>query len=378
MTPPRLAIVGASGFVGSTLCERLNFTREFEYVPFVHSFGNTSRLARYPVELKPLDVMSPARVEDALAGFDVIVDLTRGLPDLMATMSRNIIRAATKHRVRKVVHLSSIAIYGKLPGPESATEAAVPVPDDDYGAAKFRQDELMLAMHRAGIPAVLICPANIYGPFAPFIIRAVQYLRSGQILLVDGGKTPTNNVHVENVVEAILAAIRSDGGNGERFFVNDPEPTTWAEFYRDLAAIIGHQDPIDTVAADQVRRALDASVPRKPRFRDNFGALVSGEFRKGLGHVPAFAKLNYFLYNQLSQQSPEFQARVRSLIARPTSVPKDPPDGPDIGNRYLTEQLRYVYHSPAKLRSMLGWSPFYSYRQGMDSVAAWLRFFNLA
>ena len=51
MQRPRLAILGASGFVGSTLCERLFRSRELEFRPLVHSFANTSRLARFPLEL---------------------------------------------------------------------------------------------------------------------------------------------------------------------------------------------------------------------------------------------------------------------------------------------------------------------------------------
>ena len=61
MPRQRIAILGASGFVGSTLCERLYFSQEFEFTPFVHTFGNTSRLTRFPIELAPLDVMSPVR-----------------------------------------------------------------------------------------------------------------------------------------------------------------------------------------------------------------------------------------------------------------------------------------------------------------------------
>ena len=35
MPRQRIAILGASGFVGSTLCEHLYFSQEFEFTPFV-------------------------------------------------------------------------------------------------------------------------------------------------------------------------------------------------------------------------------------------------------------------------------------------------------------------------------------------------------
>src|SRR5947208_10326849 len=126
MIRPRMAILGASGFVGSTLCERLFYSQEFDFVPYVHTFGNTSRLARFPLKLVPLDVMSPRSLAASLQGFDIVVDLTRGLPLQMVAMTKNLVKALAKVRVKKVVHLSSIAIYGKLPGPATVSETAPP------------------------------------------------------------------------------------------------------------------------------------------------------------------------------------------------------------------------------------------------------------
>jgi hypothetical protein len=159
--------------------------------------------------------------------------------------------------------------------------------------------------------------------------------------------------------------------------VNDPQPTTWAEFFSDLKRIVGVATALQSIDSAAVRQALDRPAPPKPKFRDNFTALISGEFRKGLSNVPMFASFNHFLYDRFSQRSPEFQARVRALIARPTTIAKEPPAGPNPGDRQLTEQLRFVYHSPKKLETVLGWKPYFTYREAMENVAAWLRFSNL-
>jgi nucleoside-diphosphate-sugar epimerase len=371
-----MAVLGASGFVGSTLCERLFHSQEFDFVPFVHSFGNTSRLARFPIKLVPLDVMSPRSLTTALQGFEIVVDLTRGLPLQMVAMAKNLVKAARRAGIQKVIHLSSIAIYGKVPGPETASEASRPRPDDDYGEAKLRQDELLLKMSRRGIPVVLLCPANIYGPYAPFILRAVQYLRGRELVLVDDGQTPTNNVHVENVVEAILAGARSERGLGERYFVNDPEPTTWKEFYADMRRILGTEEALPSVPHSAVESVIQRPKP-KARFTDNFRALLSGEFRKGLSAMPIFRSLNEWAYNRFSQCSLEFQAKVRSWLHRPTVVAKES-EPPDLGNRYVTEQLRSVFHSPKKISTLLGYQHRLTYQQGMETIEQWLRFANIA
>src|SRR5947208_3017416 len=103
MIRPRMAILGASGFVGSTLCERLFYSKEFDFVPYVHTFGNTSRLARFPLKMVPLDIMSPRLLTAALQGFEIVVDLTRSLPMQMVAMAKNLAKAATRARVKKIV-----------------------------------------------------------------------------------------------------------------------------------------------------------------------------------------------------------------------------------------------------------------------------------
>src|SRR5206468_2798979 len=112
-----------------------------------------------------------------LEGCDVVVNLARGNPIQMAAAMKNILNAALKAGVKRLVHLSSISIYGSNPQPQCQQETAPPTPDEDYGRAKLAQDELVLRAHRRGLPAILLCPANIYGPYSAFILGAVRSLR---------------------------------------------------------------------------------------------------------------------------------------------------------------------------------------------------------
>jgi len=375
MQPRRLAILGASGFVGSTLCERLFRSKEFDFRPLVHSFANTARLARFPLELVPVDVMSYTQLKAGLEGCDVVVNLARGNPMQMSAAMKNILKAAQQAGVKKIVHLSSISIYGDNPRPESREETAPPIPDEVYGQSKLAQDELVLRMHRRGLPGILLCPANIFGPYSAFILGAVHNLRGGQVALVDGGQTPTNHVHVENVVEAILAAVRSDRGSGERYFVNEAETVSWKQFYKDMLEILGLDGSLPEVSGSEVLAVLNRPKPRH-RFRDNFGILLSGEFRKALCMFPLVNRVNGLIYRKFSRSSLEFQRKVRSRLERPTVIKQDG-TGPRLDGKYIKEQLKSVYHSPRKIMDNLGFRHVYNYRTGMETVRKWLEFANL-
>ena len=70
----RIAIVGASGFVGASLAERLLSQGGDEVVPFIHSSGNAWRLARLDIELKTLNLLDRDQVHAALRGVTHVVN----------------------------------------------------------------------------------------------------------------------------------------------------------------------------------------------------------------------------------------------------------------------------------------------------------------
>jgi len=92
----RIAVVGASGFVGSALVERLLVQGADEVVPFIHSSGNAMRLARRGIELRMLDLLDSTQVEAALSGITHVVNCSRGDEDVMLTGLRNLLAASRK------------------------------------------------------------------------------------------------------------------------------------------------------------------------------------------------------------------------------------------------------------------------------------------
>jgi nucleoside-diphosphate-sugar epimerase len=153
----RIGIIGASGFVGSTLCERLYFSGHRNFIPFVRSTGNAWRVARLPVLLRTLDLQDPRQVRDAVSACDVIVNCALPDNDLKARGLQNLANACRKAKLQRFVHLSSIAIYGRDPGPDSVTEAGEPDPaGNPYGILKLRQDRVVLDLQRSGVPSYLL------------------------------------------------------------------------------------------------------------------------------------------------------------------------------------------------------------------------------
>ncbi len=381
MSKPRIAIVGASGFVGAALIERLYFDEawrdRFDFVAFIRGFGNAARLARLPVKIEPLDLLDLPRVRSVLGGFDAVVNCTRGDSALMLKGLGNLAGAMEHNRVHKFVHLSSVAIYGDDPSADSAREDAPPSPHrSPYGDIKLAQDEMVFNLHRRGVPSIILCPSNIGGPYSALIVDAIARLAAGEIVLVDEGRYPTNIVHVDNLVEAILVALQSDTGWGERYFVNEAEPVTWKQFFQDLAVMLGMEGELPNVSREDVLRQMDKGRPARAGLKSQAGALLSTEFREGISVVPAFKSLNDGARSILTSMSPRWQERIRRRIARPIII-HPVRETRSLEHKLTTVQIRRVYHSPARIVSQLGYKHMLDRSRGMDTTRRWLEFANL-
>ena len=136
----RIAVVGASGFVGATLVEHLlTQAQQDEVLPFIHSSGNAWRLARLGIKLYPLNLLAQDQVEAAVAGCTHVVNCSRGDPEVMIKGLASLLAASRKHNIQRFIHLSSVLVYGDPPPPGSVHENAVTCPTKGtYGELKLQ------------------------------------------------------------------------------------------------------------------------------------------------------------------------------------------------------------------------------------------------
>jgi UDP-glucose 4-epimerase len=230
----KVLVTGGAGFIGSNLVGEL--VRQGNEVTVIDSLvsGYRSNLGPYPsVRFIEKDVRDGEAVEKAVKGNEIVFHLAasvgnkRSIDDphtdasvnVMGTL--NILEAARKHGVRKVVVSSSAGIFGELKTLPIREDHPVE-PDSPYGCTKLCEEKLALAYSKL-YPLEVVCLRyfNVYGPNQRYDaygnaipIFVFRMLKGEPVYIYGDGEQTRDFVHVADVVRANIYAAAAQGVSG--------------------------------------------------------------------------------------------------------------------------------------------------------------------
>jgi nucleoside-diphosphate-sugar epimerase len=245
-------VTGASGFLGGTLVEALHFAGQYRVHAGIARWVSTPRIARLAVPLVQCDVLRPQELAEALSRMDYVIHCAVS-DDLRVIVdgTANVLRAAKQVGAKRVVHISSSAVYGEATG---TVDEDTPPPDGTlsaYGEAK-RAAEALCRDAATGLDIVVLRPTIIYGPFSArwTMLNAVRLKARLWKRLGPLGQGKCNLVHVNDVVRYAVAALTHDNVVGGVFNVNGPDVVTWDEYFERFNRHLG----LPAMAAQPVGR----------------------------------------------------------------------------------------------------------------------------
>ncbi|MBA3971943.1 MAG: NAD(P)-dependent oxidoreductase [Bacteroidetes bacterium] len=250
----KIAITGASGFIGRHLLEDIdpdaydlviitrNAEKKIEGLPF----GSTIRQA----DLSDFDSLSTA-----LIGVNIIINIAAEvrnaskLEETNITGTRNLIRAAIENNVSRIIHLSSVGVVGAQYNktPLRIDELSECFPKNEYERTKLESERLFREAHgRRGLSVVIVRPTNVFGEHHPFnaLLNLISHVNNGKILLSTVSAV-VNYVYVKDLCAILLHLIKDDKTG--IFNVGSPVPL---------------KDFIDIIAAELGKKANKKLIPQ--------------------------------------------------------------------------------------------------------------------
>ena len=259
----RIAIVGAGGFVGTTLIESLVLGGHTGVRAVVRSYRNMAGFCRWgnAVEVRLADATREAALADAIAGASAVVNVTTGPPAGIVQSTRAIYDACRRAGVPRFVHLSSAVVYGDVEQPIDDDAPPLDKHWMPYARAKAESERWLRAQTASDLEVVVLRPGIVWGVRSPHTLGFARAMARKSSFLVDGGSGVFNGVYIANLVAMIRAACEHAPGIAGFYNAGDAERVTWREFYEALGGPLGC-DPgkLPVVSGDKFPWSLGAAI----------------------------------------------------------------------------------------------------------------------
>ena len=347
MAERTILVTGAGGFIGARVVEILHAAGLGQVKAGVRRWSSGARVGRLPVDLVQCDIRDAAQVRQALRGVTHVVHCAVSGTDRETIVegTRSLLQGALHAGVRRIVHLSTVDVYGTPQG--EVTEAhAFGSTGRMYGEAKIAAEEAVQELAAHGLPVCILRPTLVHGPFgATFTIAYAQRVQARPWLVPEPAAQGTCNlVYVDDLVGAIIAALDADLGPGETFNINGPERPTWHQYFRALNGALG-LEPLAEVSPGKSRLVSTVMEP----------------VRAGAKLVLRTLKPQIMAVYQRSELARRLMKNAEARV-RNTPSPYE-----------LAAFGRRVSYSSDKAYRLLGYQPRFPMAEALPLTAAWLR-----
>ncbi|HEY6414347.1 MAG TPA: SDR family oxidoreductase [Edaphobacter sp.] len=262
-------VTGISGFIGSSIARALlaegATVRGLDNL----STGNLANIEeiRSQIDFRQADVLDEHAVASACQGVDyvfheaAIPSVPKSVADPIGTNgpnltgTLNVLEAARKAGVKRVLYAASSAAYGEDPALPK-TEAMLPAPLSPYAVQKLAGEHYLASYARVfGLETVSLRYFNVFGPrqdpssqYSGVLARFISLMLAGETPTIFGdGTTSRDFVYIDNVVSANLLAAKAPAANvsGKVFNVATGHRTTLLEAYEEVKRITGYTGSIN-------------------------------------------------------------------------------------------------------------------------------------
>jgi 2-alkyl-3-oxoalkanoate reductase len=237
-------VTGASGFIGSAIATALR-ERGDRVRGLVRDERRGQGLRARGVELIQGNMTDADSLRRAVQGVECIYHTAAVVgdwPDQAETWRVNVegtrllLEAAEAAGVRRVVHISSLAVYGNRH--HRGTDETAPYRyGDTYTDAKIDSERVVLEhAGRSGMEAVCLRPGFVYGPGDRMLLpKLMAALVDGKFAFIGDGSKEMNCIFIDDLARAAVLAGSAAGLNREAFNLTDDTRTTLREFVTCIA-----------------------------------------------------------------------------------------------------------------------------------------------
>jgi nucleoside-diphosphate-sugar epimerase len=264
-------LIGSTGFIGDHLVEYLFRQNEISKGIF-RKGAHLKTMDMNGVQCVEADILDHHSLREAEEGVDAIYSLASPMPDTDGDFARintqgitNILQVAREEKVKAIIHLSTLDVYGFASSELSAETD--PRPSNDYQSAKFQADKTLLEFSKtnASPKITIIRAARAVGSGdSSLTVPLLRMIESGTAILP--APRMMSFSHPRDIAEAMYLAANNPRVSSTAFLMKsfDARPD---DLLSSMASALGKQirikreglvakSPLPAYAREQLRSAL--------------------------------------------------------------------------------------------------------------------------
>ncbi|MEM7044680.1 MAG: NAD-dependent epimerase/dehydratase family protein [Pseudomonadota bacterium] len=252
-------VTGGTGFIGSRLA--LDCATRGEAVRILAKINNANEqsghdeLEKAGVEIMDGDVCSADDAAKAMKGVKTLYHLAAAQHEanvgddyfrrINVEGTQSILEAAVKAKVKRVVHGSTIGVYGMAD--EGPVHDRTPLfPDNIYGQTKLEGEHLARS-YSDRLKLAIVRISETFGPGDYRLLKLFKGIKSKKFFMVGKGQNLHHPVYIDDLIEALRAAATEKSAIGETVVVAGPRAVTTREMVDGISEALNTAGPKITV-----------------------------------------------------------------------------------------------------------------------------------
>lgn len=297
---PRILVIGAGGFLGENIVDRLSSSDEHHQIV---GLGRSKQPTSFAGKWIQADVTDLPLLESIFEEGDIVINCSgivsyhprddQKMLKINEDGTANIVVACQNKNVSHLVHMSSIAVLGqRVPG-ETMSEKSIWVKSPDntqYAISKFKSEQQVWRGIHDGLKATILNPAFILGKFNSIKSTAgiIPLIHKNNIFHPRGAN---GFVDIDDVSSAVLKVLNGDFA-GERFILCGSNQT-YENLYRQVCLSL--QIPFKS---KPLPKFIEPYLP----FLDGIRAMVTGNKRQIFSDTVKASRLTRVFDNRKSKE----------------------------------------------------------------------------
>jgi dihydroflavonol-4-reductase len=248
----QVLVTGATGFTGGHLARALAADGH-RVRALVRRPAGARDLEAAGIELTQGDLRDRASLDRAVLGTELVFHVAAAYRQagmssdtyraVNATGVGDLIDAAGRARVRRVVHCSTVGVHGDVKDPPANEDAALR-PGDLYQVTKLEGERLAReAARRSGVEVTIVRPSGIYGPGDRRLLKLFRGVARRRWVTLGSGKIYYHLTYIDDLVAGLRLCGAHAAAANRTYILAGGEVTTLNELVALVATVAGVPAP---------------------------------------------------------------------------------------------------------------------------------------